>query len=1110
MSDNRSTDIRLDPYELSQLLGQAHPPTSQQAAVISANREPLLVVAGAGAGKTETMAARVVWLAAQGVIDPSRVLGLTFTRKAAQQLSQRIRTRLGQLAHLPHLETLDPKGRLAENLSVIAPTVSTYDAFAGSLIREFGLLLPVEPGSRMITQAELFELAYAVVEAYDGELMSGGKTATAVQTLLDLVSELDNHMVSANQIIEESQPFINLFEELPKGPRQRDALNGDMVKFRDAQILRMQYLPLAQQLKDLLAERNLMTFGEQMSLAARLATENPRVSDSLAKRFDIVLLDEYQDTSHAQRVLLSELFAGQAVTAVGDPMQSIYGWRGATAANLERFVTDFAHSGNQVAPKAQLTMSFRNPPRILECANEISESVLGPIRKKNRSVEPLVSLPHADEGVVELGYYPSPEAECAAVAEKFADFYHNRGDSPFTAAVLVRKRKHMDLISHELKKRGVPVEILGSAGLVDIPEVADLIAVATILIRPLDSQAAMRILSSPMMGLSVADIEVLAQRARNLKGRMHGDEHPANRPEPAVDDDPTISAAEKALRTHIASAVKENPEEIVGLADAIADLGEAEGFSPLGLRRLKRLAAILRRLRRNILSQPLPDLFAQIESELGLRTEVLARENPRADGASGVVHLERFHEEVARYAQIPGASLSKFLDYLDLAREHDNGLSPGEVTVRTDRVQILTVHKAKGLEWRYVSVLHADANTYSARVRTWLTDPAQVPSTLRGDAQEETEQSGSPVLDLTEVEDRKQLETALKGHIQEFKEGAEEENTRLFYVALTRSEQYLIITASHNPSRKAIIDPYEHLAQLAKKHPDYIIHWWQGRQADGNDTDAQPENIEHQPSFFPPAITTPAKEEAAQLVLAAMEKVPAYSADYEIFEQWERDVQALIREYERQSTTEVEVALSDQLTATDIVALSENPEQFAKRQRRPIPFKPNTYAKRGTAFHSWLENRFGATSLLDEDQLPGVDEHIPDESLAELKKAFLASEWSDRSPDFVEQPFEVSIDGIVIRGRMDAIFRENDGSYMVVDWKTGHPPTAQKLRSTRLQLAVYRLAWARLKDLPLEQVRAGFYYISSGTMITFEQLPSDHEIAAMIANATGQADREKG
>ncbi|MDT5224648.1 MAG: ATP-dependent helicase UvrD/PcrA, partial [Mycobacterium sp.] len=132
-------NARYSPTELAGVLG-VFPPTEEQAAVIAAPPGPLVVIAGAGAGKTETMAARVVWLIANGYAEPSQVLGLTFTRKAAGQLMRRVRSRLARLAGVG----VGPDGP-AIGESAGTPLVSTYHAFAGSLVREYGLLLPVEP-----------------------------------------------------------------------------------------------------------------------------------------------------------------------------------------------------------------------------------------------------------------------------------------------------------------------------------------------------------------------------------------------------------------------------------------------------------------------------------------------------------------------------------------------------------------------------------------------------------------------------------------------------------------------------------------------------------------------------------------------------------------------------------------------------------------------------------------------------------------------------------------------------------------------------------------------------------------------------------------------------
>ena len=254
----------MQPVTLSRYLKEKFPPTDQQAAVIGAEPGPLLVVAGAGAGKTETMAARVVWLVANGYVRPEDVLGLTFTRKAAQELGRRIRTRLEKLAANEQLvRHLDPSGGLAETLEVIAPTVSTYDAYAGDLIREYGLLVPVEPDARLITDAELHSIAWDVVSNHGGALLDGVDAnpgvSTVVDTLLRLVANMGNDLMSPSRVREEAEAFIDNVAALPRG-RAKEQYAKEVRGWIDKQRLRAAYTDLAEELSRELRERGVVTF----------------------------------------------------------------------------------------------------------------------------------------------------------------------------------------------------------------------------------------------------------------------------------------------------------------------------------------------------------------------------------------------------------------------------------------------------------------------------------------------------------------------------------------------------------------------------------------------------------------------------------------------------------------------------------------------------------------------------------------------------------------------------------------------------------------------------------------------------------------------------------
>lgn len=1074
---------KVSPELLSAWLGQEHRPTPQQSAIIGAPPGPLLVVAGAGAGKTETMAARVVWLVANGYVTPDQILGLTFTRKAAQELAARIRHRLGVLAGIPKISQLDPTGQLADDLAHLAPTVSTYDAYAAQLVREYGLLVPVEPTGRMITAAELHGIAHRVVTDYRGRHSATGRVGTVTERILGLMTEMGNAVAEEEDVVAETLAFIRELESLPPhGKKAPDFFTQDQIKWLKAQRERLDHFPLIHELRAELAALGVTTFNEQMSVAARLASTHPSVGESQRRRFKVVMLDEYQDTSHSQRVLLSSLFGGDdrdiTVTAVGDPMQAIYGWRGATSENLREFVNDFPADGAP-APKKQLTTSWRNPPEILDLANAVSDDLLG--TGSDRPVEALEPRPGASTGEVALGYFATREEEIDFVADRLAAEFRAKEEdkaaaaairdeeeraralkkATFTGAVLVRKNKHTAGIAHALEVRGIPYEIFGLGGLLSLPEIADIVAVATMLIRPQDAPAALRVLSGPMVGLGLADLLALRNRARNLTSG--GDTRDSR------DIDPDLPPEDR-LRAQLAALVDEPPEQIAGLTDAVADLGERSRYSEEGVRRLQRLSSQLRRLRTNSLSKSLPDLFADIIEVFGVRTEVLAR-----PGSTGTVNLDVFLDMVASY---PGDHLGALLDYFDLAREHEDGLAPGDASVKDERVQIMTVHKAKGLEWDVVSVLHADADTYKGRTETFLTQSPRIP-----DADD---------VDTTEAENRSQFSKIYEGYKAEKRDELAQENARLFYVGITRSERVLTVTAS--PAGR-FPKPYEHLVTLRGTAPDAVVEWVE-------DGDVEKQELEPETGIFPQLDPQPAALAGAELVRQALADLPAPAAG-ETFDFWEAEVTALIEEHEAAQAPVVEVAMPGELTATDLVNLRADPLQFARRQRRPVPFKPNQYAKRGTAFHEWLEDRFGATALLDEDQLPGLDEQPVDaDDLVRLKEAFLASEWAERTPEFVEQPFEVSIGESVVRGRMDAVFRDpaDPEGWLIVDWKTGRPPRGADRKAAIIQLAVYREAWRRIigTDAP---VRAAFHYVGWGETLEPHDLPGHRELVELLADA---------
>jgi DNA helicase-2/ATP-dependent DNA helicase PcrA len=1054
----------ISPFEIAKELGLPAP-TDEQAEVVAAPTEPALVVAGAGAGKTETMASRVVWLVANGIVTPDRVLGLTFTRKAARQLADRVRSRLRRLAgsRLPY--RLDPSGQLLAELYAGEPTVLTYHAYAGRLVAEHGLRLPVEPGARLLTETACWQLAHRVVSTWTQDLDTERVPVTVTRYLLDLAGELAEHLVDEDKLREYGEGLATTIENAPRGPRQRTELSQDLKEVVATQRFRVAMLPLVRAYGDAKRKEGALDFAEQMALAAQLASTEPEVVARERERYGTALLDEYQDTGHAQRVLLRSLFGGETpmpVTAVGDPVQAIYGWRGASAANLPRFATDFPKQDNkkQLAPATRygLLTSFRNPPEVLALANAIS----GPLRGAGLDVDELRAPPGRGPADVRVGLFPDLTAEVEWFADEIAQRWRlaaDERDRPPTAAVLVRRRADMTDIATALRARGLPVEVVGIGGLLDEPEVRDLVSALRVLIDPLAGAAAARLLTGARWRLGAADLAALWKRAAEL-----GQDY---RPEG---------------EGRLVDVVPGEGAEQAGLVDAIDDPGEAARYSREGYRRLRSLGGELRMLRRR-LDQPLPELVADVERAMLLDIEATARV-----GGARRAHLNKFADVVSDYAQAsPTASLAALLDYLAAAESAEDGLEPGEIEVAEDRVQILTVHSAKGLEWEIVAVPHLVKDVFPSRRRTscWLRAVTELPAALRGDA------ADLPRLDLSAAENRKEIEVALTGHAEAFAQRDLVEERRLCYVALTRSERTLLVSAHWwgrtGAKPKGPSDFFTEVA-AAVATMDERVASVEFMAPEPGEHEENPLATAERTAMWPADPLSPARGDIEDAAAMVGQELTALRADDEPEEEpdpdpegWIADTDVLLAERAAAANRQEDVTLPDSLTVSQLVELARDPASLARKLRRPLPFPPNPVARRGTAFHSWLEKRFGSRALLDLDELPGSAdaEAAADSDLEALQEAFLASDWAQRSPADVEVSFTCDVDGMTLRGRLDAVFADADGGWTVVDWKTGAVPSEEELPALSVQLAAYRLAWASLCGVPVSEVRAAFHYVRS-------------------------------
>ncbi|NED14403.1 ATP-dependent DNA helicase [Streptomyces sp. SID9124] len=1069
-----------DPEQLKELLGI--PFTPEQTACITAPPAPQVIVAGAGSGKTTVMAARVVWLVGTGQVAPEQVLGLTFTNKAAGELAERVRKAL-VAAGVTDPDVIDPDNPPGE------PSISTYHAFAGRLLTEHGLRIGLEPGVRLLADATRYQLAARVLREAPGPYPALTRSfPSLVSDLLALDAELAEHLVRPEQL---DAYDTELFRTLETARLS----NAELRKIPETAEARRELLALTRRYREAKRSRDLLDFGDQIALSAELALTRPEVGAILRDEYRVVLLDEYQDTSVAQRLLLSALFGsapgtgeptGHAVTAVGDPCQAIYGWRGASVANLDDFPNHFPHADGIPATRYALSENRRSGGRLLHLANGLA----APLRAMHEGVEALRPAPGAErDGLVRCALLPTHAEEIGWLADSIAHLVRT-GKAPGEIAVLCRTAGDFPEIQAALVARDIPVEVVGLAGLLHLPEVADLVAVCEVLQDPGANAALVRLLTGPRWRIGPRDLALLGRRARLLVHRAtHSDE----------DHDPDRRLAEAVEGV--------DPAEVISLADALDTFLDAGGeeddrlpFSTEARIRFARLAAELRELRRS-LADPLMDVLHRVLATTGLEVELSA--SPQALAARRRETLGNFLDVAARFAAVDGeATLLAFLGFLRTAVQYekglDNALPGGENTVK-----VLTAHKSKGLEWDVVAVPGLVTGQFpSGQSRdAWTSQAKVLPHALRGDT------ATLPALHSYDAK-------GLKGFKEEMKEHQHTEELRLGYVTFTRPRT-LLLGSGHwwGPTQKKPRGPsaflhalYEHCAAGYGE-----IEAWADEPAE---TDENPALADTSADHAWPLPLDPGalarRRAAADTVMGLLDRpeppeVPAPRTpalltpeETRTLASWDRDLEALAGELRRARATVRDVLVPASLSATQLLRLADDPDAFARELARPMPRPPQPAARRGTRFHAWVESRFEELPLpmLGPDELPGGDESdadIADErDLAELKEAFERTPYARRTPYRVETPFQITLAGRVIRGRIDAVYRTGN-TYEIVDWKTSRTHAADPL-----QLAVYRLAWAELHGLPLSDVTATFLFVRSGEAVRPASLPGRPELERIL------------
>ena len=1093
-------------------------PTPEQLAAITAPLGPIHVIAGAGSGKTAVMAARIVYLVERLGVAPASVLGLTFTNKAASELETRVREALADLpTHVGDEVTVD-----------------TYHAWAADLVKSYGIRVGVEVDADLLSEAQQYQILLGILDSERFEHLSVRTAGATIRKTLELASACADHVVPAERVVQASRRLLQRADE---GERLPDWM-------LQAARERIELARLVERYAAEKRRRGRLDFGDQVAKAVELVEGHPELLQELRTRFQHVLLDEYQDTNVAQRRLMQQICPpGASIMAVGDARQAIYAFRGATMYNLLSFAEHFPAAGPAPAQPARhlepvpgpdaeqdsapgeerpagepaagpagwtvraplpLSTNFRSGPRILALAN----SVIDRIPEQRRGGTSLVARPGAPDGQVRAALLADQFAEAAFVADQVMRA-HETGlpDGSFPewrdVAVLVRSKRLLGPLREALEQRGVPVEVVGLSGLLETPEIVDLVSTLRVVADPGANVALARLLLGPRWRIGHRHLVRLARWASRHNWGLK-DVLPGEDPDPG-----DVSFA---------------------LAEALDHLDEVEGLDEEARNRLDAFCEELRELRAAARG-PLLDLVQTILERTGVWAELEASRDRRA--ASARQNLATFLDRVAAFAPVQGApSLAAFLAYLDAvedASEPVEAVQPAPV----DSVKLMTVHMAKGLEFPMVAVAGLSAGTskdgsprYGIFPDARVADPRRAqgfPYELREDAGHLPHYAGNARSFRTELEER-----------------ALEDERRLFYVAITRAKQLLVLTsawwyqgsektpkgpgpfwreAAEHPAVEVVVRADQPAASPLTERLRARVSWPQPARRPGDVDDP----------VFPEGLAAAVElEHAAPGTLAA--RVPPGQADA-----FQAAVGAggHLLAVARVDPARARLDPPRILSVTQVLTYARCPRDFYWSAVRPLPVAPKPAARLGAVVHRLLERRARSLpDLLDPDDLGDpVGGHADPELVERASRNFASTRYAALPPPDAEVGVTFRTGLWVIRGRIDAIFRleppdlpaadpgggvaggSGGGEPAVVelvDWKTGRE--VDQGTGGLDQLALYALALRELGELPGDRCVASYCYLAGEQPVIETRVlgPADLDRQQALLEATlaalGQGD----
>jgi len=905
---------------------------------------PLLIVAGAGTGKTTVITRRIAWLIAERKARPDEILALTFTDKAAAEMEERV-------------DTLVPYGYADVE-------IATFHAFGDRILREHALEIGLTPDFRVLNRAEqtiffrdrLFELPLAHYRPL-------GDPTRHLQALITLISRCKDEDISpeeyhahAERLAREAAAAVDYEEARERAAQQRE-LAATYAKY-----------------EELMTRDGCVDFGDQIVQVLRLLRRRPYVLGAYQRRFRYILVDEFQDTNHAQFELVKLLAARHSnVAVVGDEDQAIYRFRGAAISNILGFL-DVYHDAAQIV----LTENYRSTQEILDGAYRlIVHNNPDRLEVRNGINKRLTAVAGRGHPPVHW-HYETGTQEADAVAETIRERIAAGTWKPDDVAILVRGNADADQFLRSLNVKSVPWTFSGNSGLYDRPEIRLLIAFLRALVHTDESVSLHYLASSDLYEVPIVDLT----RCSTHADRRH---------------------------VHLFDVLR-RAGEISELRDQISEAGHAA---------IRHLVGDLERYMELGREMPTGELLYQFIRDSGWLMRLYREETAR--DVAEAKNITKFFDRVQAAARtLRYDNVREFVKHLDALIDAGEDPAVAEADVETPAVRVLTVHKAKGLEFPVVFLVNLVQEKFPSRRRR---DALDLPIDMM--------KAVLPTGDYHQQEER-----------------------RLFYVGMTRARRELYLTSAS-----------DYGGTRERKVSQFVLEALDLPRDATRPFKARPvEEIEH----FAPA------PEAVEALLVPL----APDAEITLSHKQIDDYQTCPLKYFNVHVKRIPIRRHHAVAYGAVV--HKVVEYYLTRRAvgnyTPLDDLLAIY-ERAWAGEDILHDRPGVSREPAEGFLTREHEEARKAAGRDALKRFWNQEEADGiKPTYVEKEFGFTLGPNRVRGRYDRVDEDLLGT-VIIDYKTSEV-TRQKDADRRvagsLQLKMYALAWREMTGALPQRVELRF------------------------------------